>query len=302
MGFYLIKFVKLTAFLGSLSETFEVNVESATRTYLVKKINDSSQREHADTLVTEEPLSIAIAHEDRTINIAVTMRTPGHDADLALGFVVAEGLLHAADGAPDYTAIQTITAPDDNTVILHVNESAFVRMADADQLRRYSFVQASCGVCGSSSISDLRAKGFRRIEDTTIFMANQIRELPDRLRREQTIFEQTGGLHGAGLFDQQGHLLCAREDIGRHNAVDKIMGWAFSQRRLPLEGHLLLVSGRVSYEIVQKALSVGIPCIAAVSAPSSLAVKTAHEFGMTLIGFLRYSQYNIYTGAQRVKL
>lgn len=275
-------------------------MESATRTYLIKKFSDGLDRDHADTLVTEEPLSIAVAHMERTVEIAVTMRTPGHDADLALGFLAAEGLLHAGDGSPDYTIIQKILSPEENSITLHVNESAFARMAEADQLRRYSFVQSSCGICGSRSISDLRAKGFRRIEDATVFMAEQILTLPDRLRREQKIFEQTGGLHGAGLFDNAGNLLCAREDIGRHNAVDKIIGWAFMQRRLPLHGHLLLVSGRVSYEIVQKALSVGIPCIAAVSAPSSLAVKSAHEFGMTLIGFLRSGQYNIYCGSQRI--
>ena len=241
-------------------------------------VDNDRSIERIDTLAVEEPLEIRVDGKP----IAVTMRTPGDDLGLAIGFLVTEG----AD-------VATATACADNVVDVTVRA-----MPD---LQRNFFTSSSCGLCGKVSIEAVRTatRYDVRTDDAPLDPAVLV-TLPDQLRAAQRAFDKTGGLHAAGLF-RDGELLCLREDVGRHNAVDKVIGWAVQREMLPLAGTVLQVSGRASFELVQKALMAGIPALAAVSAPSSLAVELADEAGMTLIGFLRGSSYNIYTGAHRLK-
>lgn len=234
--------------------------------------------ERPDTLAVEEPLEIRVDGEA----VSVTMRTPGHDIDLALGFLTTEG----AD-------VAAATSCADNVVDVAVRS-----MPD---LRRNFYVSSSCGLCGKSSVDAVRtaSRYDLRPDDAPVDPAVLV-TLPERLRQAQRTFDRTGGLHAAALF-RDGEMLCLREDVGRHNAVDKVIGWAVQHDLLPLSGTVLQVSGRASFELVQKALMAGIPVLAAVSAPSSLAVELADEAGMTLVGFLRGTSYNIYAGAHRLK-
>lgn len=234
--------------------------------------------ERPDTLAVEEPLEIRVDGEA----VSVTMRTPGHDIDLALGFLTTEG----AD-------VAAATSCADNVVDVAVRS-----MPD---LRRNFYVSSSCGLCGKSSVDAVRTASRYdvRPDDAPVDPAALV-TLPERLRQAQRTFDRTGGLHAAALF-RDGEMLCLREDVGRHNAVDKVIGWAVQHDLLPLSGTVLQVSGRASFELVQKALMAGIPVLAAVSAPSSLAVELADEAGMTLVGFLRGTSYNIYAGAHRLK-
>src|SRR3954469_23315572 len=243
----------------------------------VTRVDGDRVVERVDSLAAEEPLEIRV--DGRAV--AVTMRTPGDDLELALGFLTTEG----AD-------VATATACADNVIDVTVRS-----MPD---LQRNFYTSSSCGMCGKTSIDAVRP-GSRydvRPDDAPID-PDVLVTLPERLRTAQRAFAKTGGLHAAGLF-RDGELLCLREDVGRHNAVDKVIGWAVQRDMLPLAGTVLQVSGRASFERVQKALMAGIPVLAAVSAPSSLAVELADEAGMTLIGFLRGTSYNIYSGAQRV--
>ena len=241
-------------------------------------VDEDRSTERMDALAVEEPLEIRVDGRP----IAVTMRTPGDDLDLAIGFLVTEG----AD-------VASATACADNVVDVTVRA-----MPD---LQRNFYTSSSCGLCGKASIDAVRTASRYdvRTDDAPLDPATLV-TLPDQLRAAQRGFDKTGGLHGAGLF-RDGELLCLREDVGRHNAVDKVIGWAVQHELLPLTGTVLQVSGRASFELVQKALMAGIPTLAAVSAPSSLAVELAEEAGMTLIGFLRGSSYNIYAGADRLK-
>ncbi len=258
-----------------------------------------------DLLAIEEPLEIRLAFGGRVQNLAVTMRTPGHDVDLALGFLFTEGIIA---GAQDVKAVEHVFLPcsenKQNTIMVTLMEGVVPNLRQAE---RNFYTTSSCGVCGKASIEAIRTVshfGSRK------FSANEkegidpafILGLPERLTREQEVFAETGGLHAAALFDMNGSLLLAREDVGRHNAVDKLIGAAMMEGRLPLRQSVLLLSGRASFELVQKAAMAGIPMIAAVGAPSSLAVSLAEEFGTTLIGFLRDNRFNIYSGAHRVNL
>ncbi|HEX5432474.1 MAG TPA: formate dehydrogenase accessory sulfurtransferase FdhD [Bryobacteraceae bacterium] len=240
-----------------------------------------------DLLAVEEPLQIRLGER----NVAITMRTPGHDPELAAGFLFTEGILRSK---PEIEGIEC--GPNTVTVKL-------ARGTDPDpaRLERNFYMTSSCGVCGKASIEMLESAGCT-IMPAGIPEVNQsvIRSLPLKLREAQKVFERTGGLHAAGLFSAQGELLALREDVGRHNAVDKLIGRAFLDELLPLSDRVLLVSGRASFELTQKAAMAGIPVLAAVSAPSSLAVKTALRFGMTLIGFLRGERFNVYSGASRI--
>ena len=256
--------------------------------------------ERADLLATEEPLGIRIGGEA----VSMTMRTPGDDVDLAAGFLVGEGIVATA---ADIVTIKICDgercghehAADEKGNIADVTLRPGLMAAS----RRNFLTTSACGVCGKASIADLRVTGtFSVSADQVLVPAAVLADLPDALRKAQRVFETTGGLHAAGLFTARGELLAVREDVGRHNAVDKVIGWALQAGRLPLTGCVLLVSGRASFELVQKAVLAGIPVLAAVSAPSSLAADLAQDAGLTLVGFLRGTSMNVYTGGQRIKL
>ncbi len=265
---------------------------------------EGSTTGHLDSIAAEEPLEICIAdrlHGDRSL--AVTMRTPGHDRELAAGFLLTEGILEKpgdllslqavpAEGNPSTRAAQNricATLRDSGTMIL-------------DQVQRNFFASSSCGICEKATIDAIRLRGLRVDAEGVVVSSELICELPRRLTAAQTIFAHTGGLHAAALFDLAGELLVLREDIGRHNAVDKVVGWAMERGLVPLHKNMLMVSGRCGFEITQKAIAAGIPVVVSISAPSTLAVQLARELGLTLIGFLRERRFVIYSGSQRCKL
>jgi FdhD protein len=250
-----------------------------------------------DTLAAEEPLEIRVAGRPLT----VTMRTPGDDFDLARGFLVSEGVVSADSDIVAIRYCAGATANGVNTYnVLDVLLDDGVPAPDPS-LERNFYTTSSCGLCGKASLEAVRTISKWHVDrDPLRLNAATIATLPDKLRAAQRVFDRTGGLHAAGLFDAGGELLCVREDVGRHNAVDKVIGWALDAGRLPLSGTTLMVSGRASFELVQKAVMAGVPALAAVSAPSSLAVDLAREMGLTLIGFLRGSSMNIYSGVERI--
>ncbi|MGB2567802.1 formate dehydrogenase accessory sulfurtransferase FdhD [Micromonospora citrea] len=255
-----------------------------------------------DTLAVEEPLEIRVgpAGPGRRRPLTVTMRTPGDDLDLAIGFLLTEGLIRSDEDVR--TAQLCAGAQTPNTYnVVDVVLAPGVPEPATDPTRNFH-TTSSCGVCGKASIDAIRTRSrFAVADDPLTVPAGLLAELPDRLRAAQRAFDRTGGLHAAGLFDPDGGLVALREDVGRHNAVDKVVGWAVRRRRLPLAGHLLLVSGRASFELTQKAWMAGLPLLAAVSAPSTLAADLAGEAGMTLVGFLRGRSMNVYTGAHRIR-
>ncbi len=234
-----------------------------------------------DMVAVEEPLEIRIGGEP----VAVTMRTPGHDEELALGFAVAEGLAPVSARVPDDLAANTI----------EVDASG----ADLSRLRRNFYTSSSCGVCGKGALEAVAVEA-PRVESDLRVPAELVLGLPERLRAAQAAFEATGGLHASGLFAADGALLCLREDVGRHNALDKVVGWAFREGLLPLDRSLVCLSGRISFELVQKAAVAGCPIVAAVGAPSSLAIELAADRGLTLCGFVRAGSLNVYTEPWRV--
>jgi FdhD protein len=239
-------------------------------------------RSERDQVAVEEPLEIRIGGKP----VAVTMRTPGHDEELALGFCLSEGLRPHAARMPDDLAANTVD----------VDAPEF----DAARLQRSFYTSSSCGVCGKGALEAV-AVDSPRVESQLHVPLKLVVSLPDRLREAQAAFAATGGLHATGLFSADGELLCAREDVGRHNAMDKVIGWAFGAGRLPLEDAVLCVSGRLSFELVQKAAVAGCPVLVAVGAPSSLAVSLAHDRGITLCGFVRGGAANVYTEAWRIE-
>ncbi|MCX4782859.1 formate dehydrogenase accessory sulfurtransferase FdhD [Streptomyces sp. NBC_01264] len=254
----------------------------------------------ADTLVAEEPLEIRLNGKP----LAITMRTPGDDFALAVGFLASEGVLASASDVRAVTYCEGAAEDGTNTYnVVNVQLAAGVPVPDIT-LERNVYTTSSCGLCGKASLDAVRtATRFPGLADDPVRVgARLLGELPDRLRAEQKVFERTGALHGAGLFSAGGELIDVREDVGRHNAVDKIVGRALQAGRLPLAGSVLLVSGRASFELAQKAVMAGIPVLAAVSAPSSLAVDLALESGLTLVGFLRGGDMNVYAGEERIDL
>ena len=256
-----------------------------------------------DTLSAEEPLEIRVGPGGPTPRrpLAVTMRTPGDDLDLALGFLLTEGVIRDAE---DVLTAQLCAGTDTpNTYnVVDVVLAEGVPPPDTDPTRSF-YTTSSCGVCGKASIDAIRTRSRWPVDgDPVTVDAGTLTALPERLRSAQRAFARTGGLHAAGLFTAQGEPLVVREDVGRHNAVDKVVGWAAREQRLPLTGQVLLVSGRASFELTQKAWMAGIPVLAAVSAPSTLAADLAEEAGMTLVGFLRGDTMNVYTGEHRVAL
>ncbi|WP_189448482.1 formate dehydrogenase accessory sulfurtransferase FdhD [Streptomyces abikoensis] len=265
----------------------------------VIRVRDGAVNARPDTLVTEEPLEIRLNGKP----LAITMRTPGDDFDLAAGFLVSEGVLGSADELANIVYCAGATADGGNTYnVVDVRLAPGVPVPDIT-LERNVYTTSSCGLCGKASLDAVRTTARWPVTDgpAPLRLAPELLyALPDRLRESQRVFDRTGGLHAAALFSPDGELLDVREDVGRHNAVDKLVGAALRQGRLPLAGSVLMVSGRASFELAQKAVMAGIPVLAAVSAPSSLAVDLAAETGMTLIGFLRGSSMNIYAGEQRV--
>jgi FdhD protein len=295
---------------------------STVRRQVVRITVDGGTSRRADTLATEEPLEIRVDGEPFT----TTMRTPGHDLELALGFLVGEGVVRGQDDVvraahcPD-----AVTPPRERVAALvPVVDAGIVRPAPGPGTAagsrthnvvtvdlaphvgrpapaRHRHVTSACGVCGTATVDDIRAKSpYDLAVDDVRVHARTLAALPDRMRGAQRVFERTGGLHAAALFAADGTLLCVREDVGRHNALDKMVGWAFTQGRLPLRGHVVQVSGRASFELAQKTWLAGAPLLAAVSAPSSLAADLADESGMTLVGFSRGDRLSVYAGAERV--
>jgi FdhD protein len=260
----------------------------------VRRISPRGDVRRPDTLAVEEPLEVRIGGE----SLVVTMRTPGDDIDLVHGFLLAEGII---GGRSDVKLIRYCEGVDDqgeNTYnVLDVSLAG-----GRPELARRSFLSTSaCGVCGKAALEDVKKQTrFALQAEGQPVAPSLLGSLPDKLRAEQRVFEATGGLHAAGLFTPDGELLAVREDVGRHNAVDKVVGWAVQADRLPLSDTVLIVSGRASFELVQKAVMAGIPMLGAVSAPSSLAVDLAAEAGLTLVGFLRGETMNVYTHGDRV--
>lgn len=248
-------------------------------------------RAQLDSLAAEEPLEIRIGKSP----LSVTMRTPGHDRELAMGFLFSEGLIE--DPAEIEEIRESAAGKARNRISIVLRNRDF----DPETVRRNFFAASACGICGKAAIESIRRRGVGALDDGFRFAPEMLCGLPEAARSKQAVFERTGGLHAAALFDEQGQLLALREDIGRHNAVDKVIGWAALEGRLPLSRHVLLVSGRGGFEIVQKAIVARVPVLASVSAPSSLAVRLARELGMTLIGFLRGQRFVIYSGEQRVQ-
>ncbi|MFG6192963.1 formate dehydrogenase accessory sulfurtransferase FdhD [Nonomuraea sp. JJY05] len=267
----------------------------------IVELSGASSRERRDYLATEEPLEIRLTAPDGTRKtVAITMRTPGHDFELAAGFLHGEGLA----GPGDIAAIAYCTDEDlppearYNTVTVRLRGP----IPDLPALDRHFLTSSACGVCGSASLEALHDRCKPVPRGLLALTPELLYGLPEALRAAQGGFGKTGGLHAAGLFSATGTLVAVREDVGRHNAVDKLVGWAGLSERLPLAEHVLMVSGRASYEIMQKALAAGIPAVCAVSAPSSLAVELAREFGITLVGFLRGERCNIYAGPERIAM
>ncbi|MBI3895560.1 MAG: formate dehydrogenase accessory sulfurtransferase FdhD [Acidobacteria bacterium] len=254
---------------------------------------DARVRRFLDYLAREEPLEIRVGNHP----LCVTMRTPGHDLELATGFLVTEGLIQRRDQIADLR--QGIDEKGQELGNVVQIELAGVEI-DRARMQRNFFATSSCGICGKASIEAVRVRGIGCPNQSLRVDAEVLYGLPDKLRAAQTIFGRTGGLHAAGIFDTSGELIALREDVGRHNAVDKVVGWALLQGRLPLAHHLLMVSGRGGFEIVQKALVAGFPLLACVSAPSSLAVQSARQLGLTLVGFLRGKRFLVYAGEERI--
>jgi FdhD protein len=272
----------------------------------VSEWDDGELRRKDDYLAAEEPLEIRVGDEP----LSVTMRTPGHDRELAAGFLFTEGLIQsrsqlvalevatpengsqnpaqgaAQDGAKNGNVVQAEISPD--------------AAPDMEKMRRHFFAASSCGICGKASIDAIRSRALAAPNPNFRLDPELLVRLPEKLRAAQDVFERTGGLHAAALFDVRGELLVLREDIGRHNAVDKVIGWALLENRVPIANCVLVVSGRGGFEIVQKAIGAGLPVVASVSAPSSLAVQLARELRLTLIGFLRGRRFVIYSGEERI--
>ena len=261
----------------------------------VSEWDDGKVLRKEDYLAAEEPLEIRVGDEP----LSVTMRTPGHDLELAAGFLLTEGLI---------TKREQIVSLENVVEDGEANRGNVVRAMlapgsapDFEKMRRHFFATSSCGICGKASIDAVRARTLEPPNPDFRLDAEVLLQLPDALRASQAVFGRTGGLHAAALFSAKGELMVLREDIGRHNAVDKVVGWALLEHRVPLSGSVLLVSGRGGFEIVQKAIVAGLPVVASVSAPSSLAVQLARELRLTLIGFLRGRRFVIYAGEERIR-
>jgi FdhD protein len=266
----------------------------------IQKIIDGKITETDDKVAVEEPLEIQLAYSTATgrmqKNIAVTMRTPGNDEELAFGFLFTEGIINNAENIGEIKRSHT----DENSLLLTLKENIIPILGNA---ARNFYTTSSCGVCGKASIDAITTVSpFNNKKDNICINSSVLNHLQDNLKKQQVVFEDTGGIHASALFDVDGDFIMLREDVGRHNALDKIIGAALLKNELPLNNCILFLSGRTSFELVQKAVMAGIKVIASVGAPSSLAVEMAKESGITLIGFLRNDRFNIYSGKQRITL
>ena len=265
----------------------------------VRVVEDGRARVKSDQLATEEPMEIRLLSGGSTQTVAVTMRTPGDDFELAAGFLYGEGIVSSREEIARISYCVDADA-DQRYNIVNV-ELRGDRPYDLRPLERHFYTTSACGVCGKASLEQLELRGCSSVGPGPEVSAETVYSLPDKLGEAQGLFEATGGLHAAALFDAGGNLLALREDVGRHNATDKLIGWALLENRLPLTENVVMVSGRSSFEILQKCLTAGVPIVCAVSAPSSLAVDVAKAFGMTLVGFLRGGRFNVYTGFDRIR-
>ncbi len=270
----------------------------------VAKIRGGHTRSRPDAVAVEEPLEIRLGYATpdgrATRSISITMRTPGNDTELAAGFLFTESIIREADDIASIEACGRPAPDTGNHNVIRVELKSSVSV-DLGRLKRHFYTTSSCGVCGKASLDALRVGGLKPFpQPLPVFHRKILTGLPDKLRETQHTFEMTGGLHAAAAFATDGALYATMEDVGRHNAVDKVVGRLLLDRRLPASDFGLLVSGRASFELMQKALVAGMPLLAAVSAPSSLAVKLAQEFNMTLIGFLRGADFNVYSGDDRI--
>lgn len=273
----------------------------------ILRVNTEGGSADTDTLASEEPLEIVLvfglANHRQRQSISITMRTPtGHDFELAVGFLFTEGIIKNYKDVMSvrYTASELDETAQTNVVQIDLKPSV---VFDVATLQRHFYTSSSCGVCGKTSLDMVQTssnfwlkKGFPLVKSAVLM------NLPEKLRAAQAVFEETGGIHAAALFNTEGVLLAVREDVGRHNALDKLIGWALQQQLLPLSNYILLVSGRSSFELVQKALMAGIPILAAVGAPSSLAVQLADENNMTVVGFLKHNRFNVYASFERIEI
>jgi FdhD protein len=267
----------------------------------VRVVEDGRARVKSDYLATEEPMEIRLLTGEKRQTVAVTMRTPGADFELAAGFLYGEGIVSSREEIKkiSYCVDDDVDAEQRYNI---VNVELWAdREYDLRSLERHFYTTSACGVCGKASLEQLELRGCPVVAPGPEVEARTIYSLPGKLREAQGLFEATGGLHAAALFDAGGGLLALREDVGRHNATDKLVGWALLEGRLPLSQNIVMVSGRSSFEILQKCLTAGVPVVCAVSAPSSLAVDVAKEFGMTLVGFLRGGRFNTYAGFDRIR-
>ncbi|HLL38360.1 MAG TPA: formate dehydrogenase accessory sulfurtransferase FdhD [Rubrobacteraceae bacterium] len=266
----------------------------------VRFVEEGRTRVRPDALATEEPMEIRLISGDARQTVAVTMRTPGADFELAAGFLYGEGIVSSPEDIRriSYCVDADIDAEQQYNI---VNVELRVgRSYDLKPLERHFYTTSACGVCGKASLEQLELRGCPVIPPGPEVAPETIYTLPEKLREAQGLFDATGGLHAAALFDKEGELVALREDVGRHNATDKLVGWALLEGRLPLSDHIVMVSGRSSFEILQKCLTAGVPIVCAISAPSSLAVDVARQFGMTLVGFLRGNRFNVYSGHERI--
>jgi FdhD protein len=264
----------------------------------VRSVEEGRARVRPDSLATEEPMEIRLISGDARQTVAVTMRTPGADFELAAGFLYGEGIVSSPEDIRRISYCVDVDAEQQYNIV-NV-ELRGEHSYDPRPLERHFYTTSACGVCGKASLEQLELRGCPVIPPGPKVAPETIYALPEKLREAQGLFDATGGLHAAGLFDKEGELVALREDVGRHNATDKLVGWALLEGRLPLSDHLVMVSGRSSFEILQKCLTAGVPIVCAISAPSSLAVDVARQFGMTLIGFLRGNRFNVYSGHVRV--
>jgi len=263
----------------------------------VAAVRSGTSTERTDVLVTEEPMEIRVeGPAQAAVSVAVTMRTPGGDFELAAGFLFTEGLIGGREDVRTISYCEDLSPDEQRYNVVTVKlAGAF----DAERLKRNFYATSSCGICGKAALEHIEV-ACAPVGPGPQVSGRVIGSLPTALRQQQRVFEQTGALHAAGLFAPDGRMLALREDIGRHNAVDKIVGEALLAGALPLSGRILFVSGRASFEIVQKAATAGVPIVAAVSAPSSLAVEAAERFGMTVVGFVREDRFNVYSHPERV--
>ncbi len=274
--------------------------------FMIRKVRGPNSNRRRDALAVEEPMEIRLnlpgpTGERREQSLSVTMRTPGDDFELAVGFLYTEGVIEASEDVEEVTYCMGTEKADQAYNVVSVKLRAGIQF-DPELLQRNFYTTSSCGVCGKTSLEAIETQRCPMLPKGHPVMSMQtVHALNDQLRNDQSVFQATGGIHAAGLFDAEGELVSLREDVGRHNAVDKLIGEKLLADELPLNDYLMMVSGRSSFEIMQKALVAGIPMVAAVGAPSSLAADLAREFGMTLLGFVRNERYNIYAGGARIR-